>query len=138
MITKLRKFLKRQFPFLFELKKHKKLCWKGKASWIWNESLRYDTRIWNDIRHAIQSTLTTLKRLKRLKWIFVDKTKSGMTHEDNPRVYMDVSIGGQYAGRMEFELRADTVPRTAENFRFQFYTFLRRYFSLDTRYKNVF
>ena len=39
-----------------------------------------------------------------------------MTHEDNPRVYMDVSIGGQYAGRMEFELRADTVPKTAENF----------------------
>lgn len=47
----------------------------------------------------------------------IDKTKSGMTHEDNPRVYMDCSIGGQYAGRMEFELRADTVPRTAENFR---------------------
>jgi len=47
----------------------------------------------------------------------IDKTKSGMTHEDNPRVYMDVSIGGQYAGRMEFELRADTVPKTAENFR---------------------
>ena len=41
-----------------------------------------------------------------------------MTHEDNPRVFMDISIGGQYAGRMEFELRADTVPKTAENFRF--------------------
>ena len=40
-----------------------------------------------------------------------------MTHEDNPRVFMDISIGGQYAGRMEFELRADTVPKTAENFR---------------------
>ena len=48
----------------------------------------------------------------------LDKSKSGMTHEDNPRVFMDISIGGQYAGRMEFELRADTVPKTAENFRF--------------------
>ena len=46
-----------------------------------------------------------------------------MTHEDNPRVFMDISIGGQYAGRMEFELRADTVPKTAENFRFVFVTY---------------
>ncbi|CBY40164.1 unnamed protein product [Oikopleura dioica] len=45
------------------------------------------------------------------------KTKSGMTNEANPRVYFDISIGGQFAGRMEFELRQDTVPRTTENFR---------------------
>ena len=48
---------------------------------------------------------------------FSDKTKSGMTNEANPRVYFDISIGGQFAGRMEFELRQDTVPRTTENFR---------------------
>ena len=59
----------------------------------------------------------------------IDKTKSGMTHEDNPRVYMDVSIGGQYAGRMEFELRADTVPKTAENFRF-FLIYLINFFNI--------
>jgi len=47
----------------------------------------------------------------------IDKTKSGMTNEANPRVYFDISIGGQFAGRMEFELRQDTVPRTTENFR---------------------
>ena len=35
----------------------------------------------------------------------------------NPTVFMDVSIGGQPAGRMTFELYADTVPKTAENFR---------------------
>lgn len=35
----------------------------------------------------------------------------------NPRVFMDVRIGNEDKGRMEFELFADTTPRTAENFR---------------------
>lgn len=35
----------------------------------------------------------------------------------NPQVYMDISIGGKGAGRMVFELFANIVPRTAENFR---------------------
>ena len=35
----------------------------------------------------------------------------------NPVVYFDVAIAGRPAGRIEFTLRADVVPRTAENFR---------------------
>ena len=35
----------------------------------------------------------------------------------NPRVYFDISIGGRSAGRIVFELFADVVPKTAENFR---------------------
>ncbi len=35
----------------------------------------------------------------------------------NPRVFFDVTIGGRPAGRIVMELRADVVPRTAENFR---------------------
>jgi cyclophilin family peptidyl-prolyl cis-trans isomerase len=35
----------------------------------------------------------------------------------NPRVYFDITIGGKPAGRITFELFADTVPKTAENFR---------------------
>ncbi|KAK6115201.1 hypothetical protein DH2020_007470 [Rehmannia glutinosa] len=35
----------------------------------------------------------------------------------NPRVYFDLTIGGQPAGRVVMELFADTTPRTAENFR---------------------
>jgi len=35
----------------------------------------------------------------------------------NPRVFFDITIGGASAGRIVMELRADVVPRTAENFR---------------------
>ncbi|KAG4101902.1 peptidyl-prolyl cis-trans isomerase E [Neocallimastix lanati (nom. inval.)] len=35
----------------------------------------------------------------------------------NPRVYLDITIGGVAAGRIVIELRADIVPKTAENFR---------------------
>lgn len=35
----------------------------------------------------------------------------------NPKVYFDISIADKPAGRIVFELFADTVPKTAENFR---------------------
>ncbi len=35
----------------------------------------------------------------------------------NPQVFFDITIGGAPAGRVTFELFADVVPRTAENFR---------------------
>ncbi len=35
----------------------------------------------------------------------------------NPSVFFDITIGGQAAGRVTFELFADVVPKTAENFR---------------------
>ena len=35
----------------------------------------------------------------------------------NPIVYFDMTIGGKTAGRIEMTLRADIVPKTAENFR---------------------
>jgi cyclophilin family peptidyl-prolyl cis-trans isomerase len=38
-------------------------------------------------------------------------------HRSNPKVYFDITIGGNSAGRIVMELRADVVPKTAENFR---------------------
>uniref|UniRef100_A0A7S3LEC0 Peptidyl-prolyl cis-trans isomerase n=1 Tax=Amphora coffeiformis TaxID=265554 RepID=A0A7S3LEC0_9STRA len=35
----------------------------------------------------------------------------------NPKVFFDMEVGGEDIGRIEFELRADVVPKTAENFR---------------------
>jgi cyclophilin family peptidyl-prolyl cis-trans isomerase len=41
----------------------------------------------------------------------------GMAGANNPVVFFDVAIAGRRIGRVEFTLRADVVPRTAENFR---------------------
>uniref|UniRef100_A0A671YKG8 Peptidyl-prolyl cis-trans isomerase n=1 Tax=Sparus aurata TaxID=8175 RepID=A0A671YKG8_SPAAU len=35
----------------------------------------------------------------------------------NPKVFFDITIGGAATGRIVMELRADVVPKTAENFR---------------------
>jgi len=35
----------------------------------------------------------------------------------NPTVFFDITIDGKESGRIEFELFADVVPETAENFR---------------------
>merc|ERR1711948_22137 len=35
----------------------------------------------------------------------------------NPKVFFDITIGGDSCGRIVMELRADVVPKTAENFR---------------------
>ena len=40
-----------------------------------------------------------------------------MVTSENPVVFFDISIGGSPRGRIEMELRADVVPKTAENFR---------------------
>ena len=40
-----------------------------------------------------------------------------MTASENPRVALDVKIGDENAGTITFELFADVVPKTAENFR---------------------
>ena len=40
-----------------------------------------------------------------------------MSEAKNPKVFFEVSIDQQPAGRIEFELNADIVPKTAENFR---------------------
>lgn len=39
------------------------------------------------------------------------------TMSENPVVFFDITIGGSSKGRIEMELRADVVPKTAENFR---------------------
>jgi peptidyl-prolyl isomerase D len=40
-----------------------------------------------------------------------------MSESQRPITYFDLSIGGQPAGRVVFQLYNDLVPKTAENFR---------------------
>jgi hypothetical protein len=42
---------------------------------------------------------------------------AAMGSSKNPKVFFDISIGGDMEGRIVIELFADVVPRTAENFR---------------------
>ncbi len=44
-------------------------------------------------------------------------TLGGVTDNANPQVFFDMSVGGTPVGRITFELYADVVPKTAENFR---------------------
>merc|ERR1712050_744813 len=41
----------------------------------------------------------------------------GVAEMSNPKVYFDITLGGDAAGRIVMELAADVVPKTAENFR---------------------
>ncbi|AFZ80357.1 cyclophilin 1, putative [Theileria equi strain WA] len=52
-----------------------------------------------------------------------------------PRVFFDISIGGVGAGRVEFELYSDIVPKTAENFR-KLATGEHKHPSVNLHYKN--
>ena len=40
-----------------------------------------------------------------------------MNNGPNPKVFLELTIGGHVAGRLIIELFADRVPKTAENFR---------------------
>ncbi|KAF0685086.1 Aste57867_22960 [Aphanomyces stellatus] len=45
------------------------------------------------------------------------KQAARSSRRENPIVFLDLSIGDDSLGRLVIELRADVVPRTAENFR---------------------
>ena len=48
----------------------------------------------------------------------VVEVEKDIVHPDGlPRVFFDMTIGGESAGRIVFELFTDTNPKTAENFR---------------------
>lgn len=50
--------------------------------------------------------------------MYTDKADNVIVHSgDNPKVFFDIEVGGLPKGRIVMELYADTVPKTAENFR---------------------
>nr|KJB15750.1 hypothetical protein B456_002G193600 [Gossypium raimondii] len=62
------------------------------------------------------------KRTKNItNLLLLLRNLSIITMASNPRVFFDMTIGGQPAGRIVMELFADCTPRTAENFRSSFH-----------------
>jgi hypothetical protein len=59
--------------------------------------------------------ITGLDGGKRTK--FAEVPLEEASNEKNPRVYFDMEVGGEKAGRVTIELFASTVPKSAENFR---------------------
>lgn len=57
------------------------------------------------------------ERNKRLAVIAAEKAAKEALRAKNPKVFFDITIGGESAGRIEMELYAHCVPKTAENFR---------------------
>jgi len=55
--------------------------------------------------------------VKMSEEIVLPAVASQMGNPSNPVVFFDVSVGGQDIGRIQFELFADIVPKTADNFR---------------------
>jgi peptidylprolyl isomerase len=71
-------------------------------------------------------TFNSMSEVDRKRWIDSRKQKTTNTNTPtesvvvtmtNPKVFFDITIGDKPAGRIEFELFADVVPKTAENFR---------------------
>lgn len=67
--------------------------------------------VWADDAWLQEHAGETLKNDKADDILQAKKSKK------NPQVYFDVSVGKQEIGRIIMMLRADVVPRTAENFR---------------------
>lgn len=57
------------------------------------------------------------KRVAQDEAANVPKKIKQAARQENPKVFFDMEIGGRAGGRIIMELRADVVPRTAENFR---------------------
>eukprot|EP00947_MAST-08B_sp_MAST-8B-sp1_P000227 g227.t1 len=58
---------------------------------------------------------SSFRRVSQLQRTFVSAGVRGMATK--PKVFFDVQIGSEDAGRIVMELDADVVPKTAENFR---------------------
>ena len=94
---------------------------------MWNEKDEEATREWMDKKvedfsagGKMKDTHETMEKLH--EWMenkvygpggTMDKT---LKIRGNPRVYFDIEIGGEPAGRIVMQLRKDIVPKTAENF----------------------
>jgi len=95
---------------------------------LWGEKDEAATKTWMDEKikdfeagGKMKETHETMEKLEEFMKNKVygpggtmDKT---LKLRGNPKVYFDITIGGEAAGRVVMQLRKDAVPKTAENFR---------------------
>ena len=67
--------------------------------------------------NAPNSAVSEGKPTSKMEKVTITESLPAKKFKNNPRVYFDIRIGRQDAGRIIIELRADVVPMTAENFR---------------------
>merc|ERR1712178_456845 len=66
------------------------------------------------ISRVSSRTYRFFSKLKMLR--IANITRMAMSSKANPIVFFDTQIGGEDAGRIIFELNADVLPKTSDNF----------------------
>ncbi len=90
-----------------------KMLKEGSSRPVWSE----DAWIEKNVGKTLEEGETNKKRSAEDIAAEGDESGPPAKRKTNPRVYMDIRIGSQEAGRIVMELFADIVPKTAENFR---------------------
>jgi len=99
--------------------------WTALQEALWTEKDEADCQKWRDAKIKDWDAAGKIKdkypeRADLDAWLDKQcaKTKdAALTIRTNPKVYFDITIGDDAAGRIVMQLRADVVPKTAENFR---------------------
>jgi len=99
--------------------------WTALQEALWTEKDEADCQKWRDAKIKDWDAAGKIKdkypeRADLDAWLDKQcaKTKdAALTIRTNPKVYFDITIGDDAAGRIIMQLRADVVPKTAENFR---------------------
>jgi len=106
-------------------------AWTDEAKKLWSAKNEESLTTWSDGQRkeykdeesekgkALREKYATEEDLEAfLKEMYTKKFDQALNiRAAKPRVYFDITIGDEDAGRVVMELRGDKVPKTAENFR---------------------
>jgi len=105
--------------------------WTDEAKALWSEKNEESLKTWSDAQRALYKSeedekgkalrekyATEAEHEEFLAGMYKKKFDQALdTRAAKPRVFFDMQIGDEAAGKVVMELRGDKVPKTAENFR---------------------